>query len=150
MRRFGLTGLSLICAAAFLMAVRAADEPVKDKAKSGNMLVGTWKLVTGKYGGQEAGFPEGTTMLKHITPTQFMWASYDREGKVFRAAGGSYTLKGETYEETPEYGFSSDFDAIKGKTHAFKAKVVGNRWHSDGMLASGVTIEEVWERQDRK
>jgi hypothetical protein len=150
MRRFGLTGFALICAAAFVAAGRGADEPPKDKAKPGITLVGTWKLLSGKYGGQDFKFPDGTTMLKHVTPTQFMWATYDKDGKVFRAAGGSYTLKGETYEETPEYGFSDDFEAIKGKTHAFKAKVEGTKWHSDGMLASGLTIEEVWERVEKK
>ena len=150
MRRFGLTALALICTAAFVVTGHAADEPAKDKPKPGNMLVGTWKLVSGKYGGQDFKFPEGTTMLKHVTPTQFMWATYDKEGKVFRAAGGSYTLKGETYEETPEYGFSDDFDTIKGKTHAFKAKVEGNTWHSNGMLANNLTIDEVWERVEKK
>jgi len=114
------------------------------------MLVATWKLVSGKYGGNDFKFPEGTTMLKHVTPTQFMWVTYDKDGKVFRTAGGAYTLKGETYEETPEYGMSGDFDTIKGNTHSFKAKVEGNRWHSDGALASGLTINEVWERLEKK
>jgi hypothetical protein len=139
-----------MCAAGLVAAGRAADDPTKVKAKPGGTLVGTWKLVSGKYGGQEAKFPEGTTMLKHVTPTQFMWATYDKDGKVFRAAGGAYTLKGETYEETPEYGFSDDFDAIKGQTHAFSVKVEGKRWQSDGKLANGTTINEVWERVERK
>src|SRR5262249_28562333 len=140
---------AVIFALAMTTAPVRADDP-KGGAKTENKLVGTWKLVSAKYAGQEFKFPEGTTMLKHVTPTQFMWASYDKDGKVFRAAGGFCTLKGDTYEESPEYGFSDDFEAIKGKTHTFKAKVQGNRWHSDGKLADGLTIEEVWERVEKK
>src|SRR5713101_10201562 len=51
-------------------------------------LVGTWKMGSGDV-----------TTIKHVTPTQFMWATYDKDGKVTRAAGGSYTLKGDAYEE---------------------------------------------------
>src|SRR6516162_11499594 len=93
-----------------------AEEP-KGAAKAENKLVGTWKLVSAKYGGNEFKFPEGHTMLKHVTPTQFMWVTYDSEGKAYRSAGGPYTLKGDKYEETPEYGFGDDFEGIKGKTH---------------------------------
>ena len=80
----------------------------------------------------------------------FMWASYDKDGKVTRAAGGDYTLKGEVYEETPEYGISSDFDLIKGKAQTFKRKVEGNKWYHNGKLSNGLTIEEVWERVEKK
>ena len=150
MRQTGLTGIMLLAAAALLAAGGFAQEAAKEAAKSGNMLVGTWKLVTAKYGGQDFKFPAGETMLKHVTPSQFMWATHDKDGKVYRAAGGHITLKGDVYEETPEYGMGQDFDEIKGKSHTFKAKVVGNTWYSDGKLASGLTIEEVWERVEKK
>jgi hypothetical protein len=126
-----------------------ADEP-KDNGQPGSKLVGTWKLESAKYGGREHKFPEGTTTLKHVTPAQFMWASYDTDGKVTRAAGGSYTLKGETYEETPEYGISSDFEIIRGKAQTFTWKVEGDKWHHTGKLSNGLTIEEVWVRVERK
>ena len=59
--------------------------------------------------------------------------------------------KGEAYEETPEYGLSSDFEGIKGKVQSFKWRVDGNKWFHDGKLSrSGLTIEEVWERVERK
>ena len=130
--------------------VAARAEVPKGNAKAEHKLVGSWKLVSAKYGGKEFKFPEGTTMIKHITPTQFMWATYDKDGKVTRAAGGGYTLKGEDYEETPEYGLSADFDLIKGKSQTFKCKVDGNKWHHDGKLSNGLTIEEVWERVEKK
>src|SRR6266404_6230533 len=123
--------LAVIVALAVTSANARPDEP-KGDAKSDNKLVGTWKMVSAKYGGQEAQLPEGVTTLKHITPTQFMWASYDKDGQVTRAAGGDYTLKGEVYEETPQYGMSSDFDLIKGKVHKFKWKVEGKKWYHNG------------------
>jgi hypothetical protein len=135
------------------LAVAAAPGRADD-AKGGaapeNKLVGTWKLVSAKYGGKEFKFPEGTTTIKHVTPTQFMWASYDKDGKVTRTAGGPYTITGETYEEIPEYGFSNDFAIIKGKAQTFTWKVEGNKWHHDGKLSNGLTIEEVWERVGKK
>jgi len=141
--------LVVILALAVTAATGRADEP-KAGAKADNKLVGTWKMSTGKYGGTELKIPEGHTMLKHVTPEQFMWATYDKDGMVTRAAGGSYTLKGETYEETPVYGISSDFDIIKGKAHTFTWKVEGNKWHHTGKLSNGLTIEEVWERVENK
>ena len=138
MRGVSIIGVASICV--LTASTWGFDEPAKDKAVPGVKLVGTWKLVSGKYGGNEFKFPEGTTMLKHVTPTQFMWATYDKDGKVFRAAGGFYTLKGDTYEETPEYGLSSDFDLINSKTHTFKAKVgavLALRW---GNWGSGLGV----------
>ena len=79
-----------------------------------------------------------------------MWATYDQGGKVTRAAGGGYKLNGDVYEETPEYGIGGDFDVIKGKAQSFKWKVDGNKWYHDGKLSNDLTIEEVWERVDKK
>ena len=120
------------------------------RAQMKESLVGTWKLVSAKYGGEEFKFEEGVTTLKHVTTSQFMWASYDKDGKVTRAAGGDYTLKGEVYEETPKYGISSDFETIKGKPQTFKWKVEGNKWYHNGKLSNGLTIDEVWERVEKK
>jgi hypothetical protein len=140
----------LVIIALTLAAATAQSAEAKADTKSENKLVGTWKLVSAKYGGEEFKFEEGLTTVKHVTPTQFMWASYDKDGKVTRAAGGDYTLKGEVYEETPKYGISEDFDEIKGKAQTFKWKVEGNKWYHNGKLSNGLTIEEVWERVEKK
>ena len=141
--------LAVIIALAVTVATARSAESKPD-AKSDHKLVGTWKLVSAKYGGQQSSLPESLTTLKHVTPSQFMWATYDKDGTVTRAAGGGYTLKGEVYEETPEYGFSSDFDLIKGKAQTFKWRVEGNKWYHNGKLSDGLTIEEVWERVEKK
>ena len=141
--------LAVMIALAVTAAPARADGP-KEDGKFGNKLIGTWKLVSAKYGGQESNFEEGVTKIKHVTSTQFMWASYDRDGKITRAAGGDYTLSGDAYEETPEYGISSDFNQIKGKPATFKWKIEGNKWYHNGKLSNGLLIEEVWERVKKK
>jgi hypothetical protein len=145
MLRIGIAGLALVVGCALACRGLNADEPEKE-----NKLIGTWKLVSAKYGEQERTFPQGSTTLKHVTPTQFMWLSYDEDGRVSRAAGGSYTLKGESYEEMPEYGLSSDFDTIRGKAQSFKWRVEGKKWFHVGKLSNGLTIDEVWERVEKK
>jgi hypothetical protein len=141
--------LAVIIALAVMAATAWSADP-KPEAKSDHKLVGTWKLISAKYNGQAAEFPAGVTTLKHVTPSQFMWTTYDKDGTVTRAAGGAYTLKGEAYEETPEYGISEDFELIKGKAQTFKWKVEGNKWYHNGKLSNGLTIDEVWERVESK
>lgn len=149
MRQVRMLVVAVIVAGLFLSAPRA-DDSKKDEAKAANKLVGTWKMKSAMYGGQDFKLPDGSTHIKHITPAQFMWATYDAEGKVTRSAGGPCTLKGDTYEETPEYGISSDFDIIKGKAQSFKVKVDGNKLYQNGTLSNGLAIEEVWERVESK
>jgi hypothetical protein len=150
MRQIAIRVLALAVVVPFMAIRSLADEPGKAAAKPENKLVGTWKLVSGKQGGQDIQLPEGVTMLKHVTPSHFMWAIYDKDGKVIGALGGPCTLKGEDYEETPEYGIGDVLEQLKGKPQPFKWKVEGNKWHHNGKLSSGLTIEEVWERVEKK
>ena len=124
MVQFSSRRLVVLVALAAAAAAARADDPKPD-AKADNKLVGTWTLVSAKYGGQEFKFPEGSTHIKHVTPAQFMWATYDKDGTVSRAAGGAYTLDGEKYVETPEYGVSDDFQLIKGKRKPSRARSRG-------------------------
>jgi hypothetical protein len=140
--------LAMVIAAALTQAL-SADEPKKAEAKP-DKLVGTWKMVSAKYDGKDVTCADGSTRLKHITPTQFMWASYDKDGKVDAALGGPYTLKGDKYEETPEYGIGDVLELLKGKPQSFECKVEANKLYQSGKLSSGLTLEEVWERVEKK
>ena len=104
----------------------------------GQALLGTWRLASASYNGKEHKIDAATVTLKHVTP--------DRKGRITRAAGGAYALRGNEYSETPSYGVGSSFAAVKGQTHTFSAKVEAGKWHHSGKLASGLTIEEVWVR----
>jgi hypothetical protein len=142
--------VSLVAVTAFTSGRSTAAGPKKAEAGVENRLVGTWKMVKAKYGGKETKIPEGTTEFKHVTPAHFMLAVIDKDGTIFAAIGGPYTLKGEKYEETPEYGLSEIFTNIKGKPQSFTWKVEGNKWYHNGTLNTGLTIEEVWERVETK
>jgi hypothetical protein len=141
--------LAVILALMAPAAAVGADEPKKG-TRPDSKLVGTWKVISATYGGREVQREEGFTTLKHVTPTHFMWAMYGKDGKVIAALGGTYTLKGDEYVETPEYGVGAVLDQLKGKPQAFKWKVEGDKWYHTGKLSSGLTIEEVWERVQRK
>src|SRR5215471_9158576 len=142
--------VSLVAVAAFTSFTSGrstAADPKKEEASADNKLVGTWKMVKARYGGKEANvLSEDHTEFKHVTPAHFILVAIDKDGKVGAAIGGPYTLKGEKYEETPEYGLSEVFTNIKGKPQSFECKVEGNKWYHNGTVSTGLTIEEVWER----
>jgi hypothetical protein len=109
-------------------------------------LVGTWKLVSARYGGEDFQFPAGLSVVKHVTTAQFVTVIYNAEGKIQRAAGGTYERAGNVYKETPEYGTSENFDEIRGKVQTFDCKLDGNTWRHQGRLSNGLMIEEQFER----
>ena len=109
-------------------------------------LVGTWRLVSAKSGGQTIDFPPGTTILKHLTPTHFVWLHYDRQGQITQAGGGSYVVSGNRYDETPEYGLGEGIQPLLGKRQSFTARIAQGRWYHSGQETNGDVIEEIWER----
>jgi hypothetical protein len=127
-----------------------AGDPKKAEACAKSNLVGTWKQIKARFGGKAHNIPEGTVQLKHITQTHYMFVDIDKDGIIVDARGGPYTLKGEMFESTPEYGISEAFKALKGKPQVFQCKVEGDKWYHSGTLTNGLTIEEVWERVEPK
>jgi hypothetical protein len=146
----GLSRCIVVIIVVGIVTAFARADQQQETAKGCATLVGTWKLATAVYGGNEHRFPPGSTMIKHVTPAQFAWLTYRADGVVTRAAGGRYTLKGEAYQETPEYGLGSDFDVVQGKAQTFACRIEGNKWYHNGSLSNGLTIEEVWERVEPK
>jgi hypothetical protein len=140
--------ISLALIVSIVTAAQAADDEPKANPNAGTNLVGTWKLVSAKYGGEESTLPETRTTLKHITPTHYMWLTHDKDGKVTRGAGGSYTLREDQFVQQGQYGIGSEFSLVRGK-NIYKCRVEGNKWHHTGKLANGLTIEEVWERIEK-
>src|SRR5262245_2453617 len=149
MRRNSLPMFAAISMIGMASTTIRAEEP-RGTAKEENKLVGTWKLVAIKSDGKELTLPEGFARIKHVTPTQFNWVDLDKDSKIRFGLGGTYTLKGDKYEETPEYGLGGVLDAFKGKVQSFTCKVDGNKWYHTGKLSSGLEIDEVWERVEKK
>jgi hypothetical protein len=125
---------------------RAGKSNENANLKDSDALVGTWKLTSSRYNGQDFAFPAGISVVKHLTPGHFVTMIYDEAGKVQRAAGGSYVIDGDSYKETPEYSTSENFGNIKNITQSFTSKLEGNTWRYSGKLSIGMEMEEVYVR----
>ncbi len=78
--------------------IREGSENEQDGGKKAaeQTVIGTWKLVSARYGDQALDLTLLGTTLKHVTPTGFVWLSYDATTSVVsRTAEGTYTLKGD-------------------------------------------------------
>lgn len=113
-------------------------------------LVGTWKVIKSSTNGKEFEYPEGHTTLKHITTSQYMWFSYNAEGKVYRTGGGDYILDGEEYIEIPLYGYESEYSADRKLKHTLRCQLNNGKWVSSGQLMDGSAISETWVRVEPK
>jgi hypothetical protein len=142
-----LTALGLCLVALFVSVAPLRGDQSPKAADLRTSLVGTWKMKSMKVNGQDSDLPESSVTYKHVTPGGFTWLSFEKDtGKVFRAAGGTWTLAGDTYTEKIEYGMSNDFDVIKNASHPFKCRIEGDTWTHSGHLANGTTLDEVWTR----
>ncbi|HEY6224138.1 MAG TPA: hypothetical protein VIW26_10155 [Gemmatimonadales bacterium] len=125
--------------------VGAARRPAASKEG----VVGTWRLVSANANGKAVDIPAGTTVLKHLTPTDFVFVYYTQQGLITVAGGGRYTLKGNRYEESVEYGVGEGMAPYIGKTEVFTLRLEGDRWYHSGTETDGSVVEEVWERARR-
>ncbi|HEX7863010.1 MAG TPA: hypothetical protein VF773_21950 [Verrucomicrobiae bacterium] len=110
--------------------------------------LGTWKLVSTKYGDEKEFRKRGedSERIKHITATHFTWIEVITDSKTIQSgAGGKYTLEGTVYTETIEYA-GQGMEAFVGKPQKFTIKVDGDKLHQSGVLSNGLKIEENWER----
>ena len=136
-------GLTLV--ASLGTGIGAARYPAP--ASSPASAVGTWKLVTAKANGKAVDVPAGTTVLKHVTPTDFVFVYYTAQGLITVAGGGRYTYNGTRYAESVEYGVGEGMAPYIGKTQEFTLRIEGGRWYQSGTETDGTTVEEVWERR---
>jgi RNA polymerase sigma factor (sigma-70 family) len=116
------------------------DERKPEAEQLKRELLGTWESV------QPAGTPKMIRCVKHITPTHWTWVLYDRDAKVaLSTAGGTWTLKGDKYEETNEFS-SEDMKHARGKAFAFSFKIEGDKWHVKSGPELEIVVDEDWVR----
>ena len=109
--------------------------------------IGTWKLASYKYSTSGNFIPvsKGDQHIKLITETHFMWAETDSATrKVMGMAGGKYTLSGNTYTESIDFGIG--MDSYLGNNQTFTLMVEGDLLFLSGVLSDGYHVEEVWKR----
>ena len=87
--------------------------------------------------------------IKVINQDHFIWVTYDKESKIpLTAAGGSYTLEGNTYKERVEFGRfgTAELQKTVGKEQTFQVKVDGDTMTMTGTLSNGQELREVWKK----
>ena len=135
--------------AGFLFALAISNAVgVTAAAPAASELIGTWELVSAKYGNDTefSDAPKNQTARKFITPTHFIWARYDPKTKtISNSMGGTYTLKDGDYIEMPEFAFEG-MEPFIGKEQKFTLKIEGDKWIQAGVLSNGNKIEEIWRR----
>lgn len=137
--------------------------PQVGRAQAGCQVVGVWELVSGKT--DTVPYPATLHARKFITKTHFAFVTRD-DGVVqnprtaadtvaflqsMAAGSGTYTVRGATYTEKPE--FFPD-PAYIGMELPFTCRVESDRLYQAGdvpVLENGrrvrdVKIEEVWRR----
>jgi hypothetical protein len=117
-------------------------------AKADNSPLGTWQLVSTKYGDatEFTDYPPERRRIKMITATHFTWVDYAVDTrKVGTMAGGTYTLKGNAYTETIEFA-GDGMDSYAGQKQIMTITVDGDKLFQSGQLSSGLKIEENWRR----
>ena len=136
--------LSAVVTLAFTVALVAQQQP----AKGGGSHLGTWQLVSIKYGEAKdfSDYPKERRRLKMITATHFTWVDYDtKTKKVSSWACGAYSLHDGDYTETIEF-VGEGMETYLGKKQTFTIKIEGDKLSQSGQLSDGLKIEEVWQR----
>ena len=139
--------ISIAALAITVMTISATTGTAELKKKTIS-ITGTWQLASYKYGSSSSSFidvPQGQKRLKLITDNYFTWVSYDtNSNRIVSSAGGTFTLVGDTYTESIDFGLG--MDSYLGNKPAYKIKVEGDMFFLSGQLTENYKIEEIWQR----
>lgn len=136
--------VAMLAIALLTISAGKAFNPQKDSVS----IKGTWQLVSYKYGDAQSSFsdfPENIRRIKVINETHFIWVQFDTlSRRVVSSAGGSYTVSGNTYTESLDYGLA--MDPYLKQNHVYTVKVEGDMFFLSGLLTPSYKIEEIWKR----
>jgi hypothetical protein len=130
------------------LASATSSAPVAAEKELREKLIGTWKIVSASFDGQSSELHRTSITLKHITPVHIIWVGYQPEDRrIFRSAGGSWTIQDGRYVETMRYGLGENFKQDTfGKSFGFDCRFEADRWIQSGKMPNGVFLEEIWQR----
>jgi hypothetical protein len=137
--------LGTVVTLALTAALFAAEKPPKG---TGSHL-GTWQLVSAKYGDAKefSDVSNEGPHIKMLTADRFIWVIYDSKTKLISLSmGGSYRLQGSNYTETVEFFLPQGMKIYLGKEQEFTISVEGDKLFQSGKLSDGQRIEEIWQR----
>lgn len=132
-----------------VLTIQSFRKPVPgSEMEDVNPIAGTWQLDSYKYGTSSSSFTTITPDRPHIkliTGNRFLWVTYDAgTKKILESAGGQYTLDGDNYTESIDYGYG--MDQYLGTKSKFKIKVEDGMFFLSGVLSDGYKIEEIWQK----
>ena len=133
-------------------------------SKPSNPLIGSWKMISYKYGNENTFKDMDDKVMKEIkliTETHFTWASFD-EQEMIGAGGGSYSYEDGKYIEHIEYFHPIGSNMI-GSSQVFECKLEDGKWYHSGYIkkyeidpetldfvaVDSSKIEEVWVRMEK-
>ena len=103
-------------------------------------LDGAWELLSGQP------LPKGARDIKMLSGGHFMFAAYDTEtGQPLYAAGGTYSLEGNSYTERMEFASDKIADLI-GRDQSFTIHLDRDTFTQTGTLSNGRVLSEQWKR----
>ncbi|HEY1113758.1 MAG TPA: hypothetical protein VGE66_09355 [Chitinophagaceae bacterium] len=112
-------------------------------------LVGTWKLVSGKFTAHndhnESDEWDNSTITQYkiVTPERFMYYSMRNKSQSVQWAGmGRVAIEEDQYTEIVE---NTNATGLQDKELTFRFRLEGGRWYHTIDTGNGV-LEEVWER----
>lgn len=121
------------------------EQTPQDLEKEPNPLLGTWELVSYKYGDQGAfiGFPKNLHRIKMLTETHYVWFQFETTVRqIHNGGGGSYTFVEDTLTESTDFGLG-EMAHYLGTKHAFTIRMEGDTLHQSGALSTGLKIQEI-------
>jgi hypothetical protein len=123
--------------------LKQGDQQKKNTGEPGRQLLGTWEISPGP------GAPKAARMLKHVTPTHWTWAIYDRENKMVLAAmGGTWSLRDGAYVEDIDFA-TANIRRGGERSHAYEFRIDGDRWVLKGGPNQALSRDETWTRLKR-
>lgn len=130
-----------VLVSAIAAALPAFSQSAPDRAKQ-SPLDGTWELVSGQP------LPKGARDIKIISAGHFMFAAYDTQsGKPLYAAGGTFTLNGNSYTEHVDFMSEKISAGMIGKEQHFTVRFEGDdAFIQTGTRSNGKYLSEVWKR----
>jgi hypothetical protein len=147
---FLIAALLLITGVIFITACQKGTSGASKSKSAKNPIVGTWLLESYKYGSAESSFTQVTAKeprIKLITEKKFLWVTYDTTTKkILKSAGGAYSLDGDNYVESIDFGYN--MDSYLKLNSKFKIRVDGKMLYLTGELGDGYKIEEIWQKTD--
>ena len=124
--------------AALIYAEEKTPKAETEPSKLHDDLIGAWTLAS-TADGQDL---SDQRRLKFFGRKHWAVTQSDEDGAVQYHHGGTYTLDGDEYVETIEYGMGQTAQLV-GQKYTFKIKVEGDKYTQTGV---GNPYNEVWKR----